>query len=84
MNEKEFLIFEALNYQSELNVNQAISVLGKKTIFPILKGLLEKEAITIKERIYEQYKPKLIKYVKINPIYTSEKLNDLLEKFNLI
>lgn len=78
----EFLIFEALQHQSELDVNQVMNILGKKTVFPILKSLLDKEAITIKERIYEQYKPKLVKYVRLNPIYSSEKLNELLEELS--
>ncbi len=74
-----FLIYEALQHQSELNVNQVVSILNKKTVFPILKDMLDKEAIFIKERIYEQYKPKLEKYVRINSLYTEEKLNELLE-----
>ncbi len=79
---EEFLIFEALGYQSELNVNQVISILGKKTVFPVLKIMIDKEVIFLKERIYEQYKPKLVKYVKINPIYSAEKLNELLESLS--
>ncbi|PHR74560.1 MAG: primosomal protein N' [Lutibacter sp.] len=78
----EFLIFDALQHQSELNVNQVVSILNKKTVFPILKSMLDKEAIILKERIYEQYKPKLVKYVRLNSIYTEEKLNDLLESLN--
>ena len=78
----EFLIFEALQHQSELNVNQVISILNKKTVFPILKSMLDKEAIILKERIYEQYKPKLVKYVRLNPVYTDDKLNDLLDSLN--
>ena len=78
----EFLIFEALQHQSELDVNQVMNILGKKTVFPILKSLLDKEAITIKERIYEQYKPKLVKYVRLNPIYSDDKLNELLESLS--
>ena len=82
LTDEEFLIFEALQHQSELDVNQVMNVLGKKTVFPILKSLLDKEAITIKERIYEQYKPKLVKYVRLNPIYSDDKLNELLESLN--
>ncbi|MFK5878560.1 MAG: primosomal protein N' [Flavobacteriaceae bacterium] len=82
LTDEEFLVFEALQHQSELDVNQVMNILGKKTVFPILKSLLDKEAITIKERIYEQYKPKLVKYVRLNPIYTSDKLNELLEELS--
>ena len=44
---------------------------------PIVNELLKKSAITIKEEIYEQYKPKLVKYVRLHPDYTSD---DSLEK----
>ena len=82
LTDDEYLIFEALGYQSELNVNQVVEILGKKTVFPVLKKMLDKEAIILKERIYEQYKPKLIQYIKLNPVYTDEKLNELLESLN--
>ncbi|OIQ36999.1 MAG: primosomal protein N' [Bacteroidetes bacterium MedPE-SWsnd-G1] len=82
LTDEEFLIFEALQHHSELNVNQVINILEKKTVFPILKSMIDKEAILLKERIYEQYKPKLVKYVRLNPIYTDNKLNDLLESLN--
>ena len=78
----EFLVFEALGYQSELNVNQVIDIVGKKTVLPLLKSMLEKEVILIKERIYEQYKPKLIKYIRLETKYNSDKLQDLLESLN--
>lgn len=78
----EFLIFEALQHHSELNVNQVVSILNKKTVFPVLKSMLDKEAIFLKERIYEQYKPKLVKYVRINPVFTADKLNELLESLS--
>lgn len=82
LSNEEFLIFEALQHHSELNVNQVISILEKKTVFPILKSMLDKEAIVLKERIYEQYKPKLVKYVRINKKYTANKLEELLQQLN--
>lgn len=48
---------------------------------PIVNQLLKESAITIKEEIYEQYKPKLVKYVRLHSAYTSdESLNKLLEE----
>ncbi len=82
LNNDEFLIFEALEHQSELNVNQVIGILNKKTVFPVLNSMIDKKAIILKERIYEQYKPKLIKYIRLNPIYSNDKLNELLESLN--
>ncbi len=68
----EFLIFEALQQQSQLTIHQVIAILGKKKVMPIVNGLLQKEAIVIKEEIYEQYKPKLVKYVRLHKNYTSD------------
>ena len=80
LSEDEFLIFEALQYQSQLSVNQVIEILGKKTVFPIIKDLMVKEVIVVKEHIYEQYKPKLVKYIQLTQKWNqSDKLPELLE-----
>ncbi len=79
----EFLIFEALQQQSQLTIHQVIAILGKKKVMPIVNGLIKKEAIVIKEEIYEQYKPKLVKYVRLHKNYTSDdSLGKLLEELS--
>ena len=79
----EFLIFEALQQQSQLTIHQVIAILGKKKVMPIVNALLKKEAIVIKEEIYEQYKPKLIRYVRLHKNYTSDdSLGKLLEELS--
>ena len=39
---------------------------------PIINELIQKSAVYIKEEIYEQYKPKLIKYVRIHTNYNNK------------
>ncbi|MDC1465546.1 primosomal protein N' [Polaribacter sp.] len=79
----EFLIFEALQQQSQLTIHQVIAILGKKKVMPIVNGLIQKEAIVVKEEIYEQYKPKLVKYVRLHENYTSDdSLGKLLEELS--
>jgi primosomal protein N' (replication factor Y) len=81
LSDDEFLIYEALQHQSELSVHKTSEILGKKTVLPVLKNLIEKGVIILKERIYEQYKPKLIKYIKLSVKWnTQENLSILLEK----
>jgi len=81
LKDDEFLIFEALQQQSALKVNEISDILNKNNILPVIKRLLEKDAITVEEEIYEKYKPKLVRYVKLNPEYSSnENLQTLLEK----
>ncbi len=80
LKDDEFLVFEALHHQSVLKVNEISNILDKNNILPVLKRLLEKDAITVEEEIYEKYKPKLVRYVKLNTNYSSEKaLERLLE-----
>ncbi|APZ47591.1 primosomal protein N' [Polaribacter reichenbachii] len=80
LEDDEFLIFEALQHQSQLTIHQVADILGKKKVMPIVNELIKKSAIYIQEKIYEQYKPKLVKYVRLHSDYTSDdSLNSLLE-----
>lgn len=80
LTDSEFLVFEALQQQSQLSVLEISTILSKKNIFPLLKSMLSKQAILLKEEIYEQYKPKLVKYVRLCDEHKGDKaLNELLD-----
>jgi primosomal protein N' (replication factor Y) len=82
LTEQEFLIFEALQKQPVLCIEEIIAILNKKTILPILNSLMDKGVLSIKEEIYQQYKPKLEKYVRLNDRYkNTENLQELLDGF---
>ncbi|WP_198943129.1 replication restart helicase PriA [Polaribacter tangerinus] len=83
LEDDEFLIFEALQHQSQLTIHQVADILGKKKVMPIVNSLIKKSAVYIKEEIYEQYKPKLVKYIRLNASYNSDSsLNGLLEELS--
>jgi len=83
LNDDEFLIFEALQHQSQLTIHQVADILGKKKVLPIINELIQKKAVSIKEEIYEQYKPKMVKYVRLKANFTSnEALQNLLQELN--
>ncbi|TDS15336.1 replication restart DNA helicase PriA [Maribacter caenipelagi] len=76
----EFLVFEALQHQSILKVQEVSAIIERKNVLPILQRLLEKKVIVIKEEVYEQYKPKLVRFVKLGAEHTTdEKLEELLK-----
>lgn len=80
LSDDEFLIYEALNHQSSLKVQEIISILNKKNIFPILQKMMAKDIIVLEEEIKESYKPKLVRYVKLHAKYESDNgLGELLE-----
>lgn len=80
LTDDEFLVFEALQHQSSLRIDDISAILNKKTIFPIIQSLLDKNVLVLHEEMNETYKPKLIRYVRLHTKYnSSESLNELLE-----
>jgi primosomal protein N' (replication factor Y) len=80
LSDDEFLIFEALQQQSSLKIADIISILNKKNVFPIIQKLLDKNIIALNQEIQETYKPKLVKYIRLNSKYESdESLSELLD-----
>ncbi|GFZ76900.1 primosomal protein N' [Aquaticitalea lipolytica] len=80
LKDDEFLVYEALHHQSSLKIQDISNILDKKNVLPVIKRLLDKNAIEVEEEVYEKYKPKLVRYVKLHTSYTSqEKLQHLLE-----
>ncbi|WP_040282342.1 replication restart helicase PriA [Psychroserpens damuponensis] len=83
LKDDEFVIYEALHHQSSLKIQDMMSILDKKNVLPVIKRLLEKNAISVQEEIYEKYKPKLVRYVKIATPFSSEKgLHTLLDELS--
>ena len=78
LKDDEFLIYEALQHQSELKIQEVMEILGKRTVLPPIKRLLEKGALSLQQELYEQYKPKLVKYVRLAEVYEDEAAFTLL------
>ena len=80
LSDEEFLVYEALQQQSSLKVQDIMSILNKKNIFPIIQKLVDKNILVLQEEIQESYAPKLVRYVKLHSKYESnEGLGELLE-----
>src|SRR5690606_40534388 len=83
LKDDEFLVYEALHHQSSLKIHDISNILEKKNVLPVIKRLLEKNAILIEEEVYEKYKPKLERYVKLHSSHSSsENLQQLLENLS--
>lgn len=81
LSDDEFLVYEALEKQNSLKVQDIVAILGKKTVLPMLHKLLDKGVIHLQEEVVENYKPKLIRFVRLSETYNSQEgLKELLEK----
>ncbi len=79
LKDDEFLVYEALQHQSILKVHEVSAIVERKNVLPILNRLIAKNIIHLKEEVYERYKPKLVRFVKLeNEHETEEGLENLL------
>ncbi len=80
LKDDEFLIHEALQHQSLLRIQEVMNIVSKKNVLPVIKRLIEKEVVIVQEEIYEQYKPKMVRYVRLHTDYSNEEaLRSLLD-----
>lgn len=80
LSDEEYLVYEALQQQSSLKVQDVVSILNKKTVLPVINRLMAKNAISLQEEIKETYKPKLVKYIRLQEEFRNqEQLEELME-----
>ncbi|AXG74318.1 primosomal protein N' [Flavobacterium arcticum] len=80
LTDDEYLIYDALRKQSSIKIQEIAAILNKKTVLPTINKLLEKNVITLQEEISEKYKPKTVRYVRLQSEFLAQdKLSELLE-----
>lgn len=72
LSEKEEVIINALKKQQKLTVNDVSKLLGQKTIYPIINGLLDKELVLVAEEVVQKYKPLLKSFIVLNDFYNDQ------------
>lgn len=83
LNDREFLIMEALEKQGELKVPEIEQIMGIKTVYPVLRKMMEKRLIVSSEELQEKFKPKTEVWVRLAEEYQSEdSMNRLLNLLN--
>jgi primosomal protein N' (replication factor Y) len=66
LSDKEYLLFEALQIKQVLSLSEATQIVNQKTVFNLIKTLIEKGAVLIEETLNEKYKPKIVSYVRLS------------------
>ena len=69
LSDDEYLVAEALSIQNELSIGQVQDILNKKTVYPIVKALLLKQVLLIKEELTYKYKEKKATYLRATENY---------------
>jgi primosomal protein N' (replication factor Y) len=84
LNEREYLIVEALEIQNVLSISDVENISELKKVFPLIKTLIEKKVVLLEEELKEKYVPKIETYVQLTEQFQSDEalklLFDQLEK----
>lgn len=72
LNEKEYLIAEALEIQKTLSVSEVSKITGLQKVFPLIGNLMDKKLVLLKEELENPYRQKLEKFIRLSHEYDSE------------
>lgn len=79
LNDREYIIAEALNIKKELKLSEVQELLDSSNVYPVIKRLIEKNVCHVWEELKEKYKEKNETYIILHPQYRDEeKLAELL------
>lgn len=80
LSDEEYLIVEAFHFQEELSLQDIQQITSKTSVIKLIKGLISKEIIYIKEELKEKYKAKTKAFVRLNETYQDQDaLRELLD-----
>lgn len=83
LNDDEYLVIEALQRQSSMKIQEIEQLLDRKKVLPVINKLVSKGLVDLNQEIYEQFKPKEIRYVRLNPAYEAEaEMHKLLDELS--
>lgn len=84
LTDKEFLIVDALELRDVLSVSDISQIIEQKTVYPLIKSLIEKGVVVLQEELKEKFKPKVETFVSIAEPFDDENelrlVFDMLEK----
>ena len=76
----EEIIINYLEKAGEISISSASAIIKKNNIYKLVKSLYQKGAILLKEDISDNYKPKRVACLRINPELTENDLKTIFEK----
>ncbi len=81
LEDDEGMVADAIFNNNELGIEDIRTILNKKTVYPVIKSLLDKELIFIREELKQKYKAKTADFVCLSEIHRQQDkdLNEALE-----
>ncbi len=67
LDDRSYMVAEAVSIQKEVTIEKVREILSIKTVYPIIKSLIEQDVVEIKEELVQRYKPKKITAIRRTP-----------------
>jgi primosomal protein N' (replication factor Y) len=74
LNDKEYLIVEAIEVQGSISITDIQKILDQKTVMPVIKAMIQKGILFLAEEIQEKYKAKTTKYIVLSEQYRESEM----------
>ena len=81
LNDREFLIVEALELRQVITITDASRIVDTQKVIPLIKTLIEKGVVLTQEELTDRYKPRLETYLRLKGEYAVNE-EALQEEFN--
>lgn len=72
LTDDEYLISEAMSIQHEITIDIIKDILNKKTVYPVIKSLMEKRVLFIKEELRQRYKARTEDFISLRSPYDED------------
>ncbi len=72
LDDQEYLVAEALSIQEELSIEAVQDILQTKNVRRIIRSLLQKQVLLVKEELVGRYKPKTASFIQLADAYLPE------------
>lgn len=80
LTEKEQALVAALKANKLLTLSEASDTTSLPKVIPLIKTMIDKGIIVIKEDLENPWRPRLVKYVRLSPAFSNEKkLKDIFD-----
>ena len=70
--EEALAILNAFEGRTVLRISEVMQLLDRKKVLPIINKLIDLDLVALDQEIYEAFKPKLIKYIRLTKAYEVE------------
>ncbi|MDP3929386.1 MAG: primosomal protein N' [Bacteroidota bacterium] len=72
LDDKEYLVYEALEIRHELSLAEIAEIIQLKNVFPLLKSMVKKGIILLKEELEEKYKERKLTCLQLAQAYQTD------------